>query len=192
MMQSQSQSQSLLVLSFLLCLATTTILSKTINIVSNSNEIVKVVLSNSHRKNYVLAEALTPQYQPSAVGASRRTSTASLSISSIELPFSSTTIGHPHHHRPHKGKGNDTAVAEKTKKYAAVGITTNTNVDPFLLHLLHHHNQHHHCQSHSLSTAATSSSSSSSTASTTAVTATHFAYQRPRYGSSSSRRLQRR
>mmetsp|Transcript_51106 Transcript_51106/g.52059 ORF Transcript_51106/g.52059 Transcript_51106/m.52059 type:complete len:121 (+) Transcript_51106:211-573(+) len=92
----QSQSQSLLVLSFLLCLATTTILSKTINIVSNSNKIVKVVLSNSHRRNYVLAEALTPQYQPSAVGASRRTSTASLSISSIELPFSSTTIGHPH------------------------------------------------------------------------------------------------
>jgi len=192
----QSQSQSLLFISFLLCLATTTILSNTLNIVSNSNDIIKVVISKSHRSNYIMAEAFTPQYQPSAVGVSiPRTSTSSLS-SSIELPFSSTTIGQQQHHpRPQQGKGNDAAaVAQKTqtKTNAAVGMTTNTDVDPFLLHLAQHHHQHHHCHSQSRSTSAASSSSSSSAATartTIAAAATHFAYQRPRYGRSSSRRL---
>jgi len=192
----QSQSQSTLFISFLLCLATTstTILSKTINLVSNSNEIIKVVRSKSQRRNYIImAEALTPQYQPFAVGVSIRTSSSALS-SSIALPSSSTTIGQQHHHhrRPQQGKGNDAAVAKKTKTNTAVGMTTNTSVDPFLLHLAHHHHQHHPCQSHSLSKSATSSSSSSTTraATATAVAATHHvAYQRPRYGRSSSRRL---
>jgi len=182
----QSQSQSLLFISFLLCLATTTILSKTINILSNSNEIVKVVISKSHRSNYIMVEAFTPQYQ-SPVGASIRTPTSSLS-SSIELPFSSTT-GHQHRHRPQQGKGKDTAVAKKIKTNAVAGVTTNTYVDPFLIQLSHHHNQHHR-QSQSLSTSATSSSFStlSSTEAATTATPTHFAYQR-RYGRSRNRRL---
>jgi len=190
----QSQSLSLLFISLLLCLATTTILSKTIKIFSNANEIVQVVRSKSPRRTYVMVEALTPHYQPSAVGASiRRTSTSSLS-SSIELPFSSTTIGHQHHRRrPHKEKGNDAAVVQKTKTNAAVGVTTTTYVDPFLIHLSHHHNQHHRQSQKKSLSATTSSSSSSSTKSTTATAAaTHFAYQRPRYGRSTSRRLQRR
>jgi len=182
----QSQSQSLLFISFILCFATTTILSKTINILSNSNEIVKVVISKSHRSNYIMVEAFTPQYQ-SPVGASIRTPTSSLS-SSIELPFSSTA-GHQHRHRPQQGKGKDTTVAQKTKTNAVAGVTTNTFVDPFLIQLSHHHNQHHR-QSQSLSTSATTSSSSSSTISATqTATPTHFAYQRSRYGRISKRRL---
>jgi len=182
----QSQSQSLLFISFLLCLATTTILSKTINILSNSNEIVKVVISKSHRSNYIMVEAFTPQYQ-SPVGASIRTPTSSLS-SSIELPFSSTT-GHQHRHRPQQGKGKDTTVAQNTKTNTVAGVTTNTFVDPFLIQLSHHHNQHHR-RSQSLSTSATTSSSSSSTISATqTATPTHFAYQRSRYGRISNRRL---